>query len=322
LAVLDVRKAVVVALWSVGPALGLCMLTIQPAGAATSGAATPSVAATPFLEGGAIGTFATLTLGRWGTFHFAKPAVVTPPGGGSADAALGPISFGGYPPFYPPVVSIGASTVHTDGTISDGSTFDLPLVRSTASVAGLSLLSRATGLALTTLSSSCQADDPPAPGPADVGATASVVGQIGKYSFDGPVSPNTKIVENIFAGEGDALQLTFVLNEQVPGQSSDGHPGILVNALHVYVGPPGTVYSSQGAIWAQSRCEVAIVPAPPRRDPAGAARRCPPVIRAGRRRRRIGRRPHPAPAARVGDRWFDVPPPFTRHWWTAHAAHA
>jgi hypothetical protein len=224
LAVQGVRKASVVLMCSVGPALGLCVLMIQPAGAATSAATTPSVAPT-LLEGGAIGTFATLTVGKWGTFRLAEPAVVTPPRGGSADASLGPISFGGYPPFYPPVVSVGASVVRTDGTISDGGTVDHPLVRSTASVAGLSLLSRATGLTLASLSSS--------------------------------------FVENIVADEGDTLRLTFVLNEQVRGLSSDGHPGILVNALHVYVGPPGTLYSSQGAIWAQSRCEVPIVPAPP-----------------------------------------------------------
>ena len=258
-----VRKASVVLMCSVGPALGLCVLMIQPAGAATSAAATPPVAGPPLLEGGAIGTFATLTIGKWGTFRFSQPAVVTPASGGSADAALGPISFGGYPPFYPPVVSVGASVVHTDGTISDGGSVDHPLVRSTASVAGLSVLSRATGLTLASLSSSCHADDPPAPAPADVSATASVVGRVGNYSFDGTVPPNTKIVENIVADEGDTLRLTFVLNEQVLGLSSHGHPGILVNALHVYVGLPGALYSSQGAIWAQSRCEVPIVPAPP-----------------------------------------------------------
>lgn len=213
-----------------------------------------AAATTPSLEGGALGTNADINLGQYGTFVFNGPAVVTPPDGGVRTATLGPITFGGYPPYNAPTISIGPSAVRTFG---DAAT---PRVASSADVEGLSLLAGLGGIDLHSLSSQCAADDGPR-GPG-VSALAVADGRVGDQDFHGRLEPNTRIPLTIGSG-ATQLELTVVLDEQVPGQTTDHFPGILVNAVHVYVGSPGGTYSSDGAIFGQSRCEVAPAPLPP-----------------------------------------------------------
>ena len=225
---------------SVLAAASLTSLSLLAAAAPAASAAAPTA-----LEGGAVGLYVNSILGV--PLNIAQPAVVTPPGGGSRDATLGGISIGGLPPLIPPFLTAGVSAVHTDGTLAGGGA----IVNSSAKLAyfTLSLL----GINLHAIASSCTANDPATGKPA-LTANTTLVGQIGQSRFYGNAAPNQTIKLGL---------LTVVINEQVVGQSSDGHPGILVNAVHIYTGTPGPTYSNQGLILAESRCEVAPVPIPP-----------------------------------------------------------
>jgi hypothetical protein len=241
---------------------GVAITTVVPAERASADPAGSAPVAGPLLEGGAIGTLADIQLGPAGRFEFSEPAVVTPPTGGSLHASLGQVTFGGLPPFYPPAIIIGKSDVKTNGKIQLGGMTGRVSVTSSARVDGLTL----GPIALDRISSRCTATDPTPSAKRDVDASAKVDGTIGGHQVKGAVAPNTVITiaqrSAAKSAEGEAA-LTVVLNEQVGGQSADGHPGILVNAVHVYVGSRPTSYTTDGAIFAESRCEVGLVPIPP-----------------------------------------------------------
>lgn len=155
------------------------------------------------------------------------------------------------PPVVPSIFSAAVSTVHTDGTTSSGGVPNSPLVNSSASVGTFTLAPL--GITFAVAESQCKADDPPTGAPS-VTASTTILGQVGAQAVSGNVGPNTTIPLGPF---------TVVLNEQVPGQSSDSHPSILVNAVHIYSGTPGSTYSNQGVILSESRCEVGVIPIPP-----------------------------------------------------------
>jgi hypothetical protein len=201
-------------------ATSLCSLSLVAAVAAPAGAAPP-----PALEGGAIGIFSNTILGF--PVNISQPAVVTP------------------------LLTLGASAVHTDGTLTAGGQPNHPQVNSYAKLAYFTL--PLLGIDLHLLRSDCTADDPATGAPTITGST-TLVGRIEASKFYGVAAPNQTI--NLgFA--------TIVVNEQVRGLASDGHPGILVNALHLYFGAPGPTYSNAGIILDQSRCEVPPIPIPP-----------------------------------------------------------
>ena len=229
---------------SVVAAASVASLCIAAAGALPASAAT-----SPALEGGAVGIFANKLLGL--PLNVAEPAVVTPPNGGSQDATLGAISLGGMPPLVPPLIALGVSAVHTDGTLTKGGVTNSPLVNSSAKIAFLSV--PLLGIDLHLVKSTCTADDPPS-GKPTVTASTTLAGHIGTTQLSGNQAPNQTIHLGL---------VTIVINEQVRGQSSDGHPGILVNAVHIYSSAPGPTYSNQGLILDESRCEVAPIPIPP-----------------------------------------------------------
>jgi hypothetical protein len=240
-------------------AAGVVTMTVAPAQRASADPAGPSTVTGPVLEGGAIGTLADIQLGPAGRFEFSKPQVVTPPTGGSRHASLGRVTFGGFPPFYPPAINIGPSRVSTTGKARFGSETGRVSVTSSARVDGLTL----GPIGLDRISSQCISTDPKSPAKRDLDASAKVDGTIGGRHFEGAVPPNTVIT---ITQRRDAVGMpafTVVLNEQVRGQSSDGHPGILVNAVHVYVGSRPAGYTTNGAIFGESRCEVGLVPVPP-----------------------------------------------------------
>lgn len=226
--------------------------------AATPSSSAIATAQPPALEGGAVGTAASIDLGHNGVFTFVGPSVVTPPGGGSREGHSGPVSSGGFPPYDAATVSVGPAVVHTNGDIRMSSD---PVVDSSSYIAGLSLLPSLGGIDLRHLSSECRADDTPGP-EHTVEAHATAVGRVGDHTFGGVVPPDTRVDLTLGAGS-QTLRLTVVLNETVLGQSADHFAGILVNAVHVYPGAPGSGYSTEGAIFGQSRCEVAPAPIPP-----------------------------------------------------------
>jgi hypothetical protein len=240
-------------------AAGVAITTVAPAQRVSADPVGPSTGAGPLLEGGAIGTLADIQLGPAGRFEFSKPEVVTPPTGGSHHASLGRVTFGGLPPFYPPAITIGSSRVSTTGNTVLGGMTGRVSVRSSARVDGLTL----GHIDLDFISSRCTATDPAPGAKRDVDASAKIDGTIDGHHFEGEVPPNTVVTitqRNAVQGAG---ALIIVLNEQVRGQSTDGHPGILVNAVHVYVGSRPTSYTTDGAIFAESRCEVGLMPIPP-----------------------------------------------------------
>jgi hypothetical protein len=211
------------------------------------------------LEGGAVGTLADIELGPAGRFQLSKPQVVTPPTGGSRRASLGRVTFGGFPPFYPPAIVIGSSDVSTSGTTHLAGVTGRVAVTSSARVDGLTL----GPIALDRLSSQCTATDPISGSKLDLDARTNLHGRVGRREFDETVAPNTVITFTQGGTPHGKPTLTVVLNEQVRGQSIDGHPGILVNAVHVYAGARPSGYTTDGAIFGESRCEVGLVPVPP-----------------------------------------------------------
>jgi hypothetical protein len=240
-------------------AAGVVITTVAPAQRASADPAGPSTVRGPLLEGGAIGTLADIELGPAGRFDFSKPQVVTPPTGGSRHASLEQVTFGGFPPFYPPAITIGRSRVSTTGKTRFGGETGRVSVTSSARVDRLTL----GPIVLDRISSQCTATDSTSRAKRDVDASAELDGRIGDHHFQGAVPANTVIT---ITQRHDAIGMpafTVVLNEQVRGQSSDGRPGILVNAVHVYVGSRPAGYTTNGAIFGESRCEVGLVPVPP-----------------------------------------------------------
>jgi hypothetical protein len=253
-----------------GVALGVALLVAAPAGAAPP---TPTPLAPPSLEGGALGTYLNaIDLGSpYGTFNFGpKPQVVTPPkgGGNTLQAQLGPQSFGGMPPLSPPPIAVGSSEVQTEGEVAG------PQVQSEAQLQDVTIqLGSGAGALNIRLGDSSSESEVDAQCQSQQGqqgnqVTAKTIitsGTINGQPVPNNPLPNTTYVVNYPTASPKPFgTLTVVLNEQVKGQSSDHHPGILVNAVHVYVGSPGTTYSNQdSAIFGEARCEVAIIPIPP-----------------------------------------------------------
>ena len=275
--------------------LAACLaLSVVPLVARPAAAAPPPK---PSLEGGAFGTWlnnfnpAPYSLANFGP----QPAVVTPPGGGAATAVDSGHTFSGLPPLVPPLITVGPSAAATAGAISN----NLPEVDSfsalclqgsnmnvnnngfvypiTASPGFCANGNKSSGASLdielgsgnnalsvqaNKLTSACYAQD--STNPTQVAASTYVASLTinGKSMPSGLLPPNTTYVEPYPGGT-----LTFVFNEQVPGQSSDHFKGILVNGLHIYIGPPpppNTPYTNaNSALFVESRCEVAIVPIPP-----------------------------------------------------------
>lgn len=280
---------------ALGVALAVVPFVSTAAGAATTSAATST---SPSLEGGAFGTYLNqFNLGSpYGSFNYGpNPAVVTPPAGGTATAFLGPVTFGGLPPYYTPFISVGPSGAATAGAIQNNlpevdsaaaicspganlnmnnNSFAWPVTagggqcangsKSTASVdielgSGKGVLS----VRANKLTSACYAQDSTSPTQVAASTYASSLTINGKSMPAGLLPPNTTYVESYPTSTGTGT-LTLVFNEQVPGQSTDHYKGILVNALHVYVGSPGSTYANlDSAVFAESRCEVAIIPIPP-----------------------------------------------------------
>lgn len=267
----------------------------------TTAAPTTTTSGTaPSLEGGAFGTWLNqfnLT-SPYGSFNYGPaPAVVTPPNGGTATARGDAISFGGNPPYIPPYISEpGPTGAETYGAIQG----NLPSVQSAAglcspganmnmnnnggtqgvSMAGAGFCndgkspppaltiqlgsgSGALNVQVSDLVSACQAFDQLSPTSVAAATYAKKIMINGQSMPAGQLVPNTKYVETYPTTTGTGT-LTLVFNEQVPGQSGDHHPGILVNALHVYVNSPDTSYTNvDSAMFSESRCEVGIIPIPP-----------------------------------------------------------
>ena len=257
---------------ALGFALMVAPIAANPASAATtasngqSSPAAPTVT-NPSLEGGAFGTYLNLfNLGSpYGTFNFGpKPQVVTPPNGGSVFASLGSVSFGGGP-YTPPYISVGPSAVASFGKIISPT---YPQVGSSAGDQSVTIrLGSGAGsltVSVINLGTFCLADDKPNPAAASVRAGTTVLkASINGQSIGSNFPPNTTFVESYPTSTGTGT-LTLVFNEQVPGQSTDHFKGILVNGLHVYIGSAGPTYTNlDSAIFAESRCEVAIIPLPP-----------------------------------------------------------
>jgi hypothetical protein len=253
-----------------GVALGVALLVAAPAGAAPPTATPP---APPSLEGGAFGTYLNaFNLGSpYGTFNFGpKPQVVTPPSGGgnTLQAQLGPQSFGGMPPLSPPPIAVGSSEAQTEGEVAG------PQVQSEAQLqdvtiqvgsgAGALNIQLGDNSSVSGVDAQCQSQQGQQ-GNQVTAKTTFTSGTInGQPVPSNPPPDTTYVVSYPTASPKPFGTLTVVLNEQVKGQSSDHHPGILVNAVHVYVGSPGTTYSNQdSAIFGEARCEVAIIPIPP-----------------------------------------------------------
>jgi hypothetical protein len=269
--------------------LAACLaLSVVPLVARPAAAAPPPQ---PSLEGGAFGTWlnnfnpAPYSFPNFGP----QPQVVTPPGGGTATQTDGAHSFMGLPPLVPPLLSVGPSGAATAGAFSNklpevdsfsalclqGSNMNMnnngfvyPLTANPGfcsngqKSSGPSLDLELGGLSVQAnkLTSACYAQD--STNPTQVAASTYVNSLTinGQSKPAGLIPPNTTYVEPYSGGT-----LTFVFNEQVPGQSSDHFKGILVNALHIYVSsiPTGGYTNANSALFSESRCEVAIVPIPP-----------------------------------------------------------
>jgi hypothetical protein len=199
------------------------------------------------------------------------------------------------PPYVPPYISVGPSGAATAGAIShnlpevdsqaaicspnaninlNNNGFVWPLTATQGQCAGgqapppsldieLGTGKGALSVKANMLTSACYSQDSTNPTHVAASTFLSNLTINGKSKPSGQIPPNTTYVVSYPTSSGTGT-LTLVFNEQVPGQSSDHFKGILVNALHIYVGSPGATYGNQNsAIFSESRCEVALIPIPP-----------------------------------------------------------
>jgi hypothetical protein len=228
------------------------------------GAVLPASAATPVLEGGAVAAASNLIIAGVPITINSSPEVTTPPNGGQVSANGGRIDL--------PSASTSLLTITQENASSTGLTTNGGSVASASNVLDVNLhLPGFPGIP--SLLPGLPPIVPPLPGLGllDIQAVQSTCDatptvQAAQSSFAAitvlgvalPISPgvNTAIPLAIL-GNGAKI----VLNEQIPGSTQDGHPGIEVNAVHIY-GPIQANGVQTSLVLAESACEFSLAPTP------------------------------------------------------------